>query len=104
MKKFYFLIIQIILIKVLSFFPDFVERFYSNGLYLYISNINRILFGWIPISVGDFAYMVLILLVFVHGRAGNGTLWPSQERAKTRLIKSLGVMVIPLLLHQSVSQ
>ncbi len=64
MKKFYFLIIQIILIKGLSFFPDFVECFYSNGLYLYISNINRILFGWIPISVGDFAYMVLILLVF----------------------------------------
>jgi len=63
-KKFYFLIIQIILIKVLSFFPDFVERFYSNGLYLYISKINRLLFGWIPFSLGDFAYMVIILLVF----------------------------------------
>lgn len=64
MKKFYFLIIQIILIKALSFFPDFVERFYSNGLYLYISKINRLLFGWIPFSLGDFAYMVLFLLVF----------------------------------------
>ena len=64
MKKFYFLIIQIILIKALSFFPDFVERFYSNGLYLYISKINRLLFGWIPFSLGDFAYMVIILLVF----------------------------------------
>ena len=64
MKKFYFLIIQIILIKVLSFFPDFVERFYSNGLYLYISKINRMLLGWIPFSVGDIAYMVFILLVF----------------------------------------
>lgn len=64
MKKFYFLIIQIILIKVLSFFPDFVERFYSNGLYLYISKINRMFFGWIPFSLGDIAYMVLILLVF----------------------------------------
>ena len=64
MKKFYFLIIQIILIKVLSFFPDFVERFYSNGLYLYISKINRMFFGWILFSLGDIAYMVLILLVF----------------------------------------
>ncbi len=64
MKKLYLLIIQIILIKVLSLFPDFVERFYSNGLYLYISKICRLLLGWIPFSVGDIAYVVLILLIF----------------------------------------
>ena len=64
MKKLYLLIIQIILIKVLSLFPEFVERFYSNGLYLYISKICRLLLGWIPFSVGDIAYVVLILLIF----------------------------------------
>lgn len=63
MKKVYFFIIQIILIKVLSLFPDFIERYYSNGLYLYLSKISRLLLGWIPISIGDIAYVVLILLV-----------------------------------------
>lgn len=64
MKKVYFFIFQIILFKVLSLFPDFIERLYSNGLYLYISKISRILLGWIPFSIGDIAYVVLILLVF----------------------------------------
>ncbi|WP_353151560.1 DUF3810 domain-containing protein [Flavobacterium sp.] len=63
MKQVYFFIIQIILIKVLSLFPDFIERYYSNGLYLYLSKISRLLLGWIPISIGDIAYVVLILLV-----------------------------------------
>lgn len=64
MKKVYFFIFQIILIKVLSLFPDFIERFYSNGLYLYLSKLSRLLLGWIPFSIGDMAYIVLILLVF----------------------------------------
>ena len=64
MKKVYFFIIQIILIKVLSLFPDFIERFYSNGLYLYLSKISRLLLGLIPFSIGDIAYIVLMLLVF----------------------------------------
>lgn len=63
MKKVYFFIIQIILIKVLSLFPDFIERYYSTSLYLYLSKISRLLLGWIPFSIGDMAYVVLILLV-----------------------------------------
>jgi len=56
-----FLVVQIILIKVLAFFPEFVERFYSKGLYLYISKITRMIFGWIPFSIGDLAYFILIM-------------------------------------------
>lgn len=67
MKKKYFLsiflFVQIILIKVLALFPDFVERYYSNGLYVYSSKFSRFILGWIPFSVGDLAYTILIFFI-----------------------------------------
>ena len=58
-----FLVFQIIFLQILKHFPEFVERFYSNGLYIYISRISRIVFGKIPFSVGDCIYGILILLI-----------------------------------------
>jgi hypothetical protein len=57
-----FLLVQIILINVISFFPDFVERYYSNALYVPVSAFLRIVFGNLPFSVGDFLYAVVIIL------------------------------------------
>ena len=54
-----FLGIQIVLLQVLRFFPEFVERFYSNGFYPILSKIFRKTMGWIPISVGDLIYFVV---------------------------------------------
>lgn len=42
--------------------PDIVEKYYSNGLYPILSSFFRMLFGWIPFSVGDLIYFFLILL------------------------------------------
>lgn len=56
-------LVQIILLKVLRFFPEFTERFYSNGLYLKISHFSRIVLGKIPFSVGDCIYSILILFL-----------------------------------------
>lgn len=55
--------IQIILIKIISFFPNIVEGLYSNGLFVYTSRILRYVFGWLPFSFGDILYCVLILLL-----------------------------------------
>ncbi|MEZ4793248.1 MAG: DUF3810 domain-containing protein [Gelidibacter sp.] len=52
------LILQIVLIKILSRFPEFVERFYTYGLYQLISKLMRYVFGWIPFSVGDVLYTI----------------------------------------------
>lgn len=60
-----FLIFQIILIKTLAFFPEVVERFYSNGLYVFTSKAERFLFGFIPISVGDVLYTILIIYILI---------------------------------------
>ena len=50
------LVLQIIGIKILANFPEFVETYYSNGLYKYIAKFMHFTFGWIPFSVGDILY------------------------------------------------
>ena len=57
------LIILTILIKWASWYPDWVERNYSQGIYPVIARIQRFLFGWLPFSIGDLFYAFLILLV-----------------------------------------
>jgi hypothetical protein len=60
-----FLLFQIIFIKLLVFFPETVERFYSNGFYDFISKLERTLLGQIPFSVGDFLYGILIVYILI---------------------------------------
>ncbi|WP_108866896.1 DUF3810 domain-containing protein [Aquimarina aquimarini] len=55
--------VQIILIKIISFFPEYIERFYSNGLFIYISKALRYVFGWLPFSFGDVLYCFLIIML-----------------------------------------
>lgn len=57
-----FLLLQIIILKIIPFFPEFIEKHYSNGLYLKIASFSRIVLGWIPFSIGDCIYFILILL------------------------------------------
>ncbi|WP_194768084.1 DUF3810 domain-containing protein [Tamlana sp. I1] len=55
------LIPQIICIRILSNFPEFVEQFYSNGVYPFISKLFRYVLGWMPFSFGDFIYALTII-------------------------------------------
>lgn len=57
------LLIQIITLKLISFFPELVEHAYSNGLYLRISKFSRIALGSIPVSIGDLIYFMVIFFV-----------------------------------------
>ncbi|PKP26141.1 MAG: DUF3810 domain-containing protein [Bacteroidetes bacterium HGW-Bacteroidetes-2] len=57
------LIAQIIGLRILSYFPEFVEKQYSQGLFPFISKISRTLFGWVPFSVGDVFYSALLILI-----------------------------------------
>jgi hypothetical protein len=58
-----FLFIQIAFLQAIPFFSEYVERFYSNGLYPFIASFSRTVFGSIPFSVGDFIYFILIFLI-----------------------------------------
>lgn len=55
--------IQILLVKFLSFYPDIIETYYSNGIYPIISKTLRFLLGWIPFSFGDIIYAILIIFI-----------------------------------------
>uniref|UniRef100_UPI00404B7039 DUF3810 domain-containing protein n=1 Tax=Gelidibacter sp. TaxID=2018083 RepID=UPI00404B7039 len=50
------ILIQIALLKLLAQFPQFVESYYSNGVYKGISKLMHYTFGWIPFSMGDVLY------------------------------------------------
>ena len=67
-RKYYlplFLLFQIIFLKAIAFFPEVVERFYSNGLYVAISKILRTVFGSFIFSVGDILYGILIVWLLI---------------------------------------
>lgn len=57
------LIILTILIKWISLYPGWVEKNYTYGIYPLISKILRLLFGWIPLSIGDLFYAFLGLVI-----------------------------------------
>ncbi len=54
---------QYIVILILRQFPQFIEDYYSQGLFPVISKISRYVFGWISFSIGDIFYLLLILLL-----------------------------------------
>src|SRR5690606_19191549 len=56
------LVAQMIGLRVLSYFPEFVEKYYSLGVFPFVSKIFRHIFGWIPFSVGDVFYSAIIIL------------------------------------------
>lgn len=57
------LIIFTILIKWASWYPDWVEKNYTYGIYPVISKVQRFILGWIPFSMGDLFYGFLTLVI-----------------------------------------
>jgi hypothetical protein len=54
---------QLIVIKILTYFPEFIENHYSNGLYQWLSKLFRFTFGWLPFSFGDIFYALAIIYI-----------------------------------------
>lgn len=55
----------IVLIKVATFYPNWIEEAYSTGFYPYLSRFYRVIFGWFPMSVGDLIYLTVIVYLSV---------------------------------------
>ncbi|MDX1314416.1 MAG: DUF3810 domain-containing protein [Eudoraea sp.] len=69
------LIPQIILVRVIALFPEVVEQYYSQGLFPGIAGFFRTLLGWIPFSVGDILYTLLIILGIRYIYKAWGNYW-----------------------------
>ena len=57
---------QILLVYWASRNPEFIETYYSQGLYPILGRIYRGFFGWIPFSIGDVIYISLGVLTLVY--------------------------------------
>ncbi|NNC70730.1 MAG: DUF3810 domain-containing protein, partial [Flavobacteriaceae bacterium] len=70
----YFFLLQLLIISIISKFPNLVETYYSNGIYPLISFVFRTILGWIPFSFGDIFYIIvgLFLLVSMYRFVKNG--------------------------------
>lgn len=86
-----FLLFQILFLKIIAFFPETVERIYSNGLYIFISKISRTILGKIPFSVGDIIYGILIIYLLIQ-------LWKTKKswrlQWKNNLLKISSVLSV----------
>lgn len=51
--------LQFLLIRWVSHYPQLIETYYSQGIYLKIAAGLQGLFGWMPFSIGDIFYFVL---------------------------------------------
>jgi len=58
-----FLIFQVLFVGYISQYPEWVEKYYSKGIYIVISGFFRRGIGWIPISIGDLVYTLLFLFL-----------------------------------------
>lgn len=59
------LIPQILIVKYFANYPELIELHYSNGIYKNISSFLRIIFGWIPFSIGDLLYLIVIIWLLI---------------------------------------
>lgn len=54
---------QYFIVNFLSHYPNFVETYYSKGIYVFISRALRYTFGWIPFSIGDLFYTIATVYI-----------------------------------------
>src|SRR5579875_1215984 len=64
-KGLFLLVLICIAIKLFSLNEAWVERYYTFGFYPVISGLLRLLFGWIPFSIGDLLYLAASFLLII---------------------------------------
>ncbi|APU69365.1 DUF3810 domain-containing protein [Christiangramia flava] len=84
--------VQILFNRILAGHPEFVETYYSQGLYPVISKMMRFTLGFLPFSLGDLLYaafiVMLILWIIRRFKQGfkNAKLWIPDALASLSII------------------
>ena len=69
---------QIVLVKWLGSHADWIENYYSTGIYPFIAKIFRTAFGWIPFSIGDIIYITLGILAITYLYRNRHKIWKNK--------------------------
>ena len=83
--------------------PERVESLYTKGLYSFTSKVFRAVLGWMPFSMGDIAYVFIILIIILRflrifrKKSPEQPIWPKLKRA---LLKGLVFIVWTWLIFQ----
>lgn len=85
------LIPQIIIVKWVGNYSNFVENYYSTGFYPFISRLFRTLFGWIPFSIGDLIYFALIILALTYLYRNRKSIWKNKLAFARNVLMILSV-------------
>jgi len=59
-------LLPILCVYGISQFPDFIETYYAQKMYPPLSQYLRVASGWLPVSVGDVFYFLLVLFIFIQ--------------------------------------
>jgi hypothetical protein len=60
------LLVIALIVKTASFFPLWIEKNYTNGVYPFISAFLRLFFGWLPLSIGDVLYGATVIWLIIQ--------------------------------------
>ncbi|MFO7744393.1 MAG: DUF3810 domain-containing protein [Psychroflexus sp.] len=89
--------LQLLLIYVLKQNPTWVEDYYSTSFFLFISQLQHYLTSWIPFSLGDLFYSILVIIMLMWVFRLFKTKF---RRMRTRLLEALAfVSLIYFLFH-----
>lgn len=58
-------VVLVIIIKLVSLYPLWIENYYTYGVYPYIARVQRLLLGWLPFSLGDILYGLAIIFIII---------------------------------------
>lgn len=98
-----FVMLAIGLITCFQAYPAAIEQYYSRGFYPYFSYLPKFLFSWIPFSVGDLLYaLVLGYLIFLALRSLTA-LFRSRFAVATRGLLKLLLSIFTLYLYFQLS-
>lgn len=89
-----FIVVVIILIKIFSANSLVVEQVYSTKIYPFFSQVLRILFGWIPVSLGDILYFIATCFILWQVIKTVRRLFTRKLTKKLALKKFLGLLKI----------
>ncbi len=98
-KRHLFMVIGLLLLQLLLYynlrhFPSFIETYYSNGIYPYISRAMRIGLGWIPFSFGDIMYGAGIIMILRWLWNSKKELFTLKRKRYTQLFLSINVILL----------
>jgi hypothetical protein len=89
----------VVVIKLLSANKIWVETIYTDRFYSFFSKVLRIIFGWIPFSLGDMVYLLVGCWLIWKAIANTKMLFKKKVTRKLLLKKILRLLLVFIFIY-----